>query len=397
MTERRGSPTIGASGNDRFVLHKAHERGVTAVELWATDPAGRVQVVSVPIDALDEALEDGFAVASEALGEAFVHEPERAVLAASEIYLAPDPATFAVIARHGDDMSEAPGTARLICDLREADGSPSSLCARTALKRTLGRATQLGSLFYVGATLQHHWLATPDDDHGLAAPRLIRTLGQETARALEALGIAWRSHYLGGDGRFCLELDWVDPLTLADAIVTHRRVVHDLALDYGVSATFAAFPWSTARSRMDLYVSLTRDGAAAFQDTLDPNGLAPAARTFIRALEADLGGLELVMRSTLHSYVAPESPVVRRGSSARGEGGATVLVRGADACANPYTLLAAILGIGADASEATTGVTRPAPAQTLLEAAHRASLSARLRDILGVELIDSLGSLGDAR
>lgn len=393
MTDK---PSNIGSGNDRFVLHKAHERGVTAVELWATDPAGRVQVVSVPIDALDEALEDGFAVASEALGEAFASEHGASVVA-PEIYLAPDPATFVVLARHGEGAAEAPGTARLICDLREADGSPSPLCARTALKRTLGRATQMGSLFYVGATLQHHWLATSDDDHALAEPRLIRTLGQETARALEALGIAWRSHYLGPDGRFCLELDWVDPLTLADAIVTHRRVVHDLALDFDASATFAAFPWSTARSRMDLYISLTRDGAAAFQDTLDPNGLAPAARTFIRALEADAGGLELVMRSTLHSYASPESPVIRRGSSARGEGGATVLVRGADACANPYTLLAATLGLGADASEATSVVTKPAPAQTLLEAAHRASLSPRLRDILGMALIDSLGSLGATR
>ena len=382
-------PRVASASNDRFVLHKAHERGVTAIELWTTDPGGRVQVVSVPIDALDEALEDGFACSSDALGDAFT----------GELYLAPDPATFSVITPLGvRDSGDAPaGIARLICDLREPDGSPSPLCSRTALKRTLGRATQLGSLFYVGATLQHHWLASPDDDHALASPRLIRTLGQATARALEALGIAWRSHYLGSDGRFCLELDWVDPLTLADAIVTHRRVVHDLALDLGASATFAAFPWSTARSRLDLYISLTRDGAAAFQDTLDPDGLAPAARTFIRALEADAGGLELVMRSTLHSYALPESPVIRRGSPARGEGGATVLVRGADASANPYTLLAATLGLGAEASEATTASTPQAPAQTLLEAAHRASLSPRLRNILGRQLIESLGSLGDSR
>ncbi len=389
-------PNVGASSNDRFVLHKAHERGVTAVELWATDPAGRVQVVSVPIDALDEALEDGFAVASEALGEAFerVHGQDP-----GEVYLAPDPATFCVMSSHSQGADAHGGTARLICDLRQADGSPSPLCARTALKRTLGRATQLGSHFYVGATVLHHWLAGPDDDQPLTARRLIRTLGQETGRALEALGIAWRSHYLGIDGHFCLELDWVDPLTLADAIVTHRRVVHDLALDLGASATFAPFPWLAERSRMDLYISLMRDGAAAFQDMLDPDGLAPAARTFIRAIEAEAGGLELFMRSTLQSYVQPESPVVCRGSSARGEGGATVLVRGADACANPYTLLTAVLGLGADASEAATAkpVTKPAPAQTLLEAAHRASLSPRLRDLLGPELIESLSSLGDVR
>lgn len=390
---------VEGGGSGRFVLQKAHERGVRTVELWAVDPLGRAQSVTVPVDALDQALEDGFVVAPEALGEAFegaaVQAGQRPL---DEVHLAPDAATFSLLPRVSSSLGEGRGVARIICEILRADGSPSALCSRTALKRTLGRATRLGSLFYVGATLQHHWLAAPDDDHPLDDQRRIRVLGEETAHALEALGIAWRAHFLGADGRFCLELDWVDPLSLADAIVTHRRVVHDVALSHGAAATFAPFPWSAPRSRLDLYVSLSRDGTSAFDDALEKDGLAPAGRAFVTALEAEIGGLELVMRSTLHSYVMPEPPLVRRGPSARGDGGATILIRGADACANPYSLLAAVLGLGGEAMEgASAPASRLPPAQTLLEAAHRAGQSSKLKELLGLELIESLGSLGDTR
>lgn len=368
---------VEGARKDRFVVQEAHQRGVTAVELWVIDPIGHAHNVSIPIDSLDQVLEDGFVISAEALGEAFE--------ASEDLRLAPDPATFI-----GRDRS-----GRLICDVRQRDGSPAPLCSRSSLKRALGHANRVGSLFYVGATIQHHWLRKPDDDHPLNDPRLVRILGEETARSLEALGIAWRAHYAGLDGRFCLELDWVDPLTLADAIVTHRRVVHDLALAHDAAATFSPFPWSAPRSRLDLFVSASRDGASVFQDALEVDGLAPGGRAFIAALERELGGLELVMRSTLHSYRVPEPPVIRQGPSTHGDGGATILVGGADACANPYSFLAAVIGLGAEATDGES--TAIAPAQTLLEAVHRASRSSRMRAIVGAELIESLGSLGEIR
>lgn len=364
-----------ARTSDRFVLHKARERGVTTVELWAVDPLGQVQVVTVPLDALDAALDEGFAVASEALGELFERTD-------AELVLAPDPATFTVLGRD---------TARLLCDLRTLDGAPSSLCARSALKRVIGRAGQLGSMFYVGATVQHRWTRGPEDERTIDDPRALRALGQDAARALEGHGIAWRSFYFGSDGRFCLELDWVDPLTLADAIVTHRRVAHDLAAGAdALHASFAPFPTPGPRSRLDLYLSLTRDGAVAFDDAFEPGGVAPAARAFIEQLGAELGGLELIMRHTLGSYPAPEAAFIGRGPAARGEG-ATVAVRGADASANPYTLLAAVIGLGAEPRESLASTPVP-PARSLLEAAHRASGSTRLRDLLGAELVAKVGA-----
>lgn len=383
MAEAHGPHGTSGRLSDRFILHKARERGVTSVELWAVDPLGQIQVVTVPLEALDVALDEGFAVASEALGELL----SRGAPSDDELVLAPDPATFTVLSRD---------TARLLCDLRTLDGAPSPLCARSTLKRVLGRAGQLGSMFYVGATIQHRFARGPEDERTVDDARVLRALGQEAARALESHGIAWRSFYLGTDGRVCTELDWVDPLTLADAVVTHRRIAHDLAdgtraaAPAGLHASFAPFPTPGARSRLDLFLTLTRDGAVAFDDAFEPDGLAPAARTFIEALRAEVGGLELVMRSTLGSYPAPEAPYVGRGPSARGDG-ATVAVRGADASANPYTLLASIIGLGSE-PRATPPSAPVEPARSLLEAAHRASASARLRDLLGAELITRIGS-----
>ena len=388
MTEKAAprplSALQGHAQRNDFVLQKAHERGVTAIELWAIDPLGRTSVVTTPIDALDVAFEEGFAVSTEALSDVLT--------GAGELYLAPDPATFCLLPA-GPQAADEHVVARLICDLRGADGAPSPLCARTALKRTLGRATQLGSTFYVGATIQHHWMQGPEDETPLSDRRKVRMLGQATSRALEMLGIAWRSHYLGQDGRFCLELDWVDPLTLADAIVTHRRVVADLATEHGVVAAFAPHPWpSASRSRLDLFVSLVRDGAPAFFDALAASGLSPAARAFMGALEGELGGLDLALRRTVGSYAAFDAPSIGRGPDARGEGGPTVQVRGADAGANPYPVLALIIGLGAEAPDAQVRG-RGAPASSLVEAAHFAAASARIRDVLGAALVESLAQV----
>lgn len=374
----------GAARSDRFVLQKAHERGVTAIELWAIDPLGATAIVTTPIDALDVAFEDGFAVSPEALSEVLAGQ--------GELYLAPDPATFSLLPAEAKATAGHDGevVARLICDLRTGDGAPSPLCGRSALKRTLGRATLLGSTFYVGATLQHHWMQGPEDENPLVDRKKIRALGQATSRALELLGIAWRSHYLGHDGRFCLELDWVDPLTLADAIVTYRRVVQDLAIEHGVVAAFSPHPWpSASRSRLDLFVSLVRDGASAFFDPLEAQGLSPSARAFIGALEAELGGLDLALRRTVGSYTASDLPSIARGPDARGEGGPTVHVRGADAGCNPYPALALIIGLGAEASDAATRP-RALAASSLVDAAHQASASARIREVLGAPFVESL-------
>ena len=350
-----------------YIQQKAQQRGVTCVELWVTDLGGRARAVSVPLVALEAVLEDGLTVSASVVGGA----PD------DELVLVPDAHTFAVVGTVG----------RLLCDVQEVSGAPSPLCVRTVLKRQLGRANGLGYTFYVGATVEHRWLIGREPlpvDGGSAS-----MLGRAATDVLESVQVPVRAfHPARGDASHqAFDLDWVDPLTLADALVTHRRVLREVATTHGRGVTFMPHPWTdAARNRLDLYVSLVEGGTASFSDALDPRGLSPAARTFGAWLEAEVPALELVMKATVNSWTEADTPRVMASASGRGEGGASVLVRGADACANPYLVLALVLGAGL-ASGRGAPPSVASPAATLVEAARAAAASSLTRDVLGVELL----------
>jgi glutamine synthetase len=381
-----GSPRTPGQTTDRFIVQKAHERGVASVELWGTAPSGRLHTVTLPRDALEVVLEEGYSTSAESFEAGGLGR---------ELILAPDPASFQLLPRGG----EAEATGRLICDFRAPDGSPSPLCSRSVLKSALGRAAQRGSNFYVGATLEHRWLEASHDGppRPLRDGKKARALADATARGLDALGIAWRSHSARSASHQAFELEWMDPLMLADALVTHRWLIREVARAAGLDATLMPVPWTDAtRSRLDLYVSLVEDHAPAFLDPLGPDGLSPGARTFVTALEAELGGLALIVRGTVNSFSAADAPWLGVGPAARGEGGPTVHFGGLDACSNPYLVLALVVAFGLDRD--APGRLESRPSDTLVEAARRAVLSPRIREVLGAPMLEVLAAraLGDS-
>ncbi|MFO0746477.1 MAG: hypothetical protein U1F43_12490 [Myxococcota bacterium] len=305
----------GPSGSS-YIVQKAQQRGVASVELWVADLAGRPIAVSIPVAGLEGVLEDGLTVPAELIGDG-----------GGELVLMPDAHTFAVppIARAPGAVPAGPGAAtvaRLICDVHDVSGAPAALCARSALKRQLGRANALGYTFYMGATVDHRWLAAV----GEARPADAATgasLARVAAGVLEAVGASVRAFHgeRGRDGsHWAFDLDWVDPLTLGDALLTHRRVLRDVARAAGRDVTFMPHPWpGAARNRLDLYVSLVEGGTPSFPDALDPGGLSPAARAFGAWLEAEVPALELVMKSTVNSWTEPHAPKVLASASGRGE------------------------------------------------------------------------------
>lgn len=380
MTDLRPSGPPPAPNGSGYIVQKAQSRGVTCVELWTVDLAGRPTAVTVPVAGLEAVLEDGLSIPAAVLGED-----------GPELVLTPDPHTFAV-----PPIVRGQAVARLLCDVHDVTGLPSPLCARSALKRQLGRANALGYTFYMGATIDHRCLAAIGEARPADA-----AIGASIARAeadvLEAVGVAVRAFHgeRGADrgdrgSHWAFDLDWVDPLTLADAVVTHRRVLRDVARAVGRDVTFMPHPWpGAARSRLDLFVSLVEGGTPSFPDALDPGGLSPAARSFGAWLEAEVQALELVMKGTVNSWTEPHPPRVMASASGRGEGGATVQVRGADSAANPYLLIALVLGAGLESSRGSAPA-HGGPAATLVEAARAAEVSSLAREVLGPELLRAL-------
>src|SRR5438552_18182545 len=101
----------------RDLLRRAKELDVQFVRLQFNDIHGVTKNVAIPVKELEVALE-GNVVFDGSCIEGFVRFEE------ADMYLNPDSATFAVL----PTVPGAPLEARLMCDVRNPDGSPFEGC-----------------------------------------------------------------------------------------------------------------------------------------------------------------------------------------------------------------------------------------------------------------------------
>ncbi|MFT7581934.1 MAG: glutamine synthetase [Myxococcota bacterium] len=375
-----------------YLIEAAQKGRVAFIQLWLTDIHGRVRGVTIPTAQLEVALDEGITVSS--------HIITGDLADAEELTLVPDPQTWAVL-----PWSDESGVvARLICDTVGADGSPSRHDGRTVLKRMLGRAHDVGYTFYCGAALEHGYLSatqpipvplTVGPECGFGATRIGQALVQQTVVALEQLGCGVHGFATArGAGQFRVELAFSDPLALADRIVTHRHVVCELARQHAMSATFMPFPFrDQPRHGMTLAVSLYDAGESAFRDADGDGAPTAIAAQFADGLSSVAHELALVTRSTVNSYNRSlrNAPVQIPSGGTLADEGRSLLFEQADASANPYLLIAAVLEAGLAAVPRPVGAA-PEDAQpvTLVAAADIARHSELLQHVLGEELLATL-------
>ena len=116
-----------------FVLRTLEERDIRFVRLWFTDVLGFLKSVAVAPAELEQAFDEGIGFDGSAIeGFARVYE--------SDMIAKPDPGTFQILPWR----AEAPGTARMFCDILMPDGSPSFADPRYVLKRILAKTSDLG-------------------------------------------------------------------------------------------------------------------------------------------------------------------------------------------------------------------------------------------------------------
>ena len=108
-----------------FVLRTIEERDIRFVRLWFTDVLGFLKSVAVAPAELEGAFAEGIGFDGSAI-EGFARVAE------SDMLARPDPQTFQVLPWRG----EAPGTARMFCDILMPDGSPSYADPRHVLRRS---------------------------------------------------------------------------------------------------------------------------------------------------------------------------------------------------------------------------------------------------------------------
>ncbi len=352
-----------------FVLRAAQERNVKFVRLWFTDILGMLKSVAIIADELDTALDEGITFDGASI-EGFARQDE------SDMIAFPDPNTFTMLPFASADGAGA--VARMFCDIREPDGKPAETDPRYVLKKELREAAELGYTFYVGPEVEFFYFKQATDgspqrplplDQGgyfdLTPLDVASPLRRKTALTLEKMDIGVESsHHEGAPSQHEIDLRYTDALTMADALMTFRLVVKEVATESGHYATFMPKPTAAYNgSGMHINMSLFQGGRNAFFDKKDPDSISDVARQFIAGLLKHARELTLFTNQWVNSYkrLVPgfEAPtrvtwamrnradLVRVPSFKPGrESSRRIEYRSPDAACNPYLVFALLLAAG---------------------------------------------------
>ncbi|MCD5401555.1 glutamine synthetase family protein, partial [candidate division NPL-UPA2 bacterium] len=262
------------------VLKFVKQKRVRHIQLWFTDVLGFLKCFTITDDEVVDALEHGKGFdGSSITGYAEAEE--------SDIIAKPDPATFQLLPWEPED--EAVG--RMFCDIFSPDGSPYPGDPRYILKQNLKRAAEKGFTYYIGPELEYFYFKdrrTPKImDEGtyfdLIPNDLANNLRKQTVEALRQMEIPVEmSHHEVAPSQHEIDLRYTDALTMADATVTYRMVVKEIAQKQGAYATFMPKPiFGVNGSGMHTHQSLFRGDRNAFFDPQDKYHLSDVAKGFI--------------------------------------------------------------------------------------------------------------------
>jgi glutamine synthetase len=355
-----------------YVLRTVEERGIRFVRLWFVDVLGLLKSTAIPVSELEQALEEGVGLDGSAI-------ESRARLWERDVIAHPDPTTLEVL-----PWRKGGAVARMFCDIRLPDGTPFPGDCRDALRRQLDRAAELGYSFQVGPEVEFFLFDEPDTDAS-AEPRPLdegsyfdltpqdagSDFRRRTIETMEQMGVPVKaSHHEVAASQHEIDLKHTDALSMADAIVTFRLAVKEVARELGVYATFMPKPLDRLPgSGMHLHISLVdleternvfyAEGDQALSDT---------GSHFLAGVLEHAPELTAVTNQWANSYkrlaTGFESPqaicwtrqangaLVRVPSNRPGkESAARIELRSPDPSCNPYLVFALVLAAGLDGIE----------------------------------------------
>ncbi|WP_080796995.1 glutamine synthetase family protein [Arabiibacter massiliensis] len=373
-----------ANPDQDFVLKTVKSRDVHFVRFWFTDVLGAMKSFAVVPGELEDALADGMGFDGSCI-EGFCRTQE------SDMLAYPDASTFQVLPWR----PEANAVARMFCEIRTPEGRPFEGDPRHVLARTVEKAQEMGYVFNVGPELEFYYFKGPEGtdvlDRGgyfdLTSLDYASDLRRDTVLTLEKMGIPVEySHHEMGPSQHEIDLRFTDALSMADAVMTYKLVVKEIAMKHGVYASFMPKPLaSEPGSGMHVHQSLfDLDGRNAFFDPGDPLGynLSSVAKHYIAGILKYAPEFCAVTNQYVNSYKrlvaggeAPtylswasrnRSTLVRiPGYRPNREDACRIELRSPDPAANPYLAFAAMLAAGLRGIEDELELQPPAEDQDL--------------------------------
>jgi glutamine synthetase len=390
----------------------AATRGVEFFFAQFVDLYGRQSAKLVPAANLDDLAAEGAGFAGFAAGEIGQLPSDPDIVAMPDL----------------DSFTPVPwqqNLARFACDVT-VEGEEWPYCPRTILRRQLARAKELGYEFKLGLELEY-FLVRRDDDGSIEVYDRADTLEKP---CYDMAGLTRQYDFLTLVSRYCNELGWgnyandhedangqfeqnftyADALVSCDRAIFFRYMVHTLAEQHGMVATFMPKPFTHLTGNgCHFHMSLWRDGENAFLDDADARGLglSETAYRFIGGLKAHARASSALTAPTVNSYKR-----LKPGSTSSGATWAPVWIsygynnrtqmlripapgriedRTVDGSANPYLAAAAVLASGLDGIE--KGLEAGDANAENLYASSYDELTARGLRSLPANLLDAIGEL----
>jgi glutamine synthetase len=362
-----GSPSTRMTA--RELLDFVGKEKVKFIDLQFTDVAGAVKNITIPTRELAAALHHGVWFDGSSI-EGFARVAE------SDMYLVPDPSTFAMLPW----SSGSERTARLICNVFTPDEQSFLGDPRAVLSRVVSQAEKMGFVYNTGPELEF-FLLKPYAEGEIIPPRpqdtasyfdmptdmVATSLWRQMTETLEAFGIETEAmHHEVATGQHEIDFRYSDALMTADNAVTFRVVLKILAQQKNLYATFMPKPIRGVNGNgMHVHQSLgyKATGANAFSDPGDLHGLSKIAKHFIAGQLVHARGMCAILAPLVNSYkrlvLGHEAPVhvswgrINRSALIRIPRSHTpestrIELRCPDPSCNPYLAFAVMLAAGLD-------------------------------------------------
>lgn len=345
------------------VLKAVRDNNVKFIRLWFTDILGVLKSFAISPKELETAMSEGMGFDGSSI-QGFARIDE------SDMVAMPDPSTFTLLPWRSSDEGSV---ARMFTDVLTPDGNPYEGDPRQVLKRQLAKAAKKGYTMYLGPELEFFYFKNSEGteylDKGgyfdLTPLDVASDLRRETINTLEQMGIDVEySHHEVAPSQHEIDLRYTDALTMADAAMTYRLTVKEIAMKHGVYATFMPKPvFGENGSGMHVHQSLFKGKKNLFFSAKDEWSLSDLGKSYIAGLLKHAPEITSIIAQWVNSYkrLVPgyEAPVyvawARRNRSALvrvpmykpGKELATRCeLRCPDPACNPYLAFAVMLAAG---------------------------------------------------
>jgi glutamine synthetase len=362
------------------IRREAEQRGIEFYFAQFVDLYSRPSAKLIPAAYLDDLVSDGAGFAGFAAGEIgqLPSDPDIAAI--------PDLRSFTPVPWQ-------PNLARFACDIT-VEGEEWPYDPRTILRRQLERAREKGLEFMIGLELEYFLVrptqAATDGLGGIEKIEVADPLDTLEKPCYDLKGLTRNYEFLTAISRYVNELGWgnyandhedangqfeqnftyTDALASCDRAIFFRYMVHTLAQQRGLIATFMPKPFTHLTGNgCHFHMSLWEDDTNLFLDENDPRGLglSETAYHFIGGLKKHAKAYIAVTAPAVNSYKrlrvgaptsgATWSPVYvtygynNRTQMLRIPGPGRVEDRTIDGACNPYLAATVVLAAGLDGIE----------------------------------------------